>query len=188
MIILSSDSRWGQDEDLIDDSLCIPPDTVHWNCTQLLRVKRYGKLYLHEWCVACSKVSETRSITWNTVLYDITHTLNLHQLYINHLTIIGCQKRMLGPNKSFMGTSNLVSGGVIQRVDGSEAEKKAVKTVMQKMHDYFINEVYSKAVYEPFLPRWWVDVLSFFVEAILTNTNTHLYSVSLIHSQNKNEL
>ena len=64
------------------------------------------------------------------------------------------QKRMLGPNKAFMGTSNLVSGGVIQRVDGSEAEKKAVKTVMQKMHDYFINEVYSKAVYEPFLPRW----------------------------------
>jgi hypothetical protein len=53
-----------------------------------------------------------------------------------------------------MGTSNLVSGGVIQRVDGSEAEKKAVKNVMQKMYEYFISEVYSKADYEQILSRW----------------------------------
>lgn len=63
---------------------------------------------------------------------------------------------MLDQNKAFMGTSNLISGGVVQRVDGSEAEKKAVKNVMQKMYEYFISEVYSKADYEQILSRWWV--------------------------------
>eukprot|EP00540_Astrosyne_radiata_P022186 CAMPEP_0116863764 /NCGR_PEP_ID=MMETSP0418-20121206/24420_1 /TAXON_ID=1158023 /ORGANISM="Astrosyne radiata, Strain 13vi08-1A" /LENGTH=128 /DNA_ID=CAMNT_0004498855 /DNA_START=197 /DNA_END=583 /DNA_ORIENTATION=- len=38
--------------------------------------------------------------------------------------------------------------GVKQRIDGSETEKEAVKGVLKRMDDYFLNEVLAKSEYE----------------------------------------
>jgi hypothetical protein len=43
---------------------------------------------------------------------------------------------------------------VVQRRDGSDAEKAAVNVVLQKMREYLIHEVYPIEDYKQNLPRW----------------------------------
>jgi hypothetical protein len=44
--------------------------------------------------------------------------------------------------------------GVVQRIDGSDAEKTAVKEILKKMDDYFVHEVFSKPEHEIARGRW----------------------------------
>jgi len=41
----------------------------------------------------------------------------------------------------------MMSQGVMQRIDGSDAEKIAVKQLLQQMDEYFVNEVFAKPEY-----------------------------------------
>lgn len=44
--------------------------------------------------------------------------------------------------------------GLAQRVDGTEAEKKAIMEVLTRMDDYFINEVLAHPEYANVRNRW----------------------------------
>ncbi|KAL7580092.1 hypothetical protein ACA910_012855 [Epithemia clementina (nom. ined.)] len=46
------------------------------------------------------------------------------------------------------GFGGLYNMGVVQRVDGTEAEQEAIEDVIFKMVDYFYSEVMSKSAYE----------------------------------------
>ena len=60
-------------------------------------------------------------------------------------------------NEYMQGMPNsMMPRGVAQRVDGSEAERIAVREVLKRMDDYFINEVMSNGDYEHVRSRWYV--------------------------------
>ena len=44
--------------------------------------------------------------------------------------------------------------GLAQRIDGTEAEKKAIVEVLNRMDDYVINEVLAHPEYASVRPRW----------------------------------
>ena len=48
--------------------------------------------------------------------------------------------------------------GVQQRIDGSDAERLAVKEILDMMDDYFIHEVFGRQEYEVARGRWCVRV------------------------------
>ncbi|KAI2502482.1 ShK toxin domain [Fragilaria crotonensis] len=53
----------------------------------------------------------------------------------------------------FLDASDSLPDSVIQRRDGSDAEKAAVNVVLQKMNEYLIHEVYPIKDYKQNLPR-----------------------------------
>ena len=55
---------------------------------------------------------------------------------------------------SLMGPLHTMGRGVVQRIDGSETEKSAVKEILKKMDDYFVHEVFSKSDFEIVRGRW----------------------------------
>jgi hypothetical protein len=44
--------------------------------------------------------------------------------------------------------------GVTQRIDGSDSEKKAISEILERMDDYFLNEVLAIPAYEELRYRW----------------------------------
>jgi hypothetical protein len=46
--------------------------------------------------------------------------------------------------------------GVEQRIDGSDSEKMAIREILERMEDYYRNEVLAMPVYEGIRSRWYV--------------------------------
>jgi hypothetical protein len=46
--------------------------------------------------------------------------------------------------------------GVEQRIDGSDSEKMAIREILDRMEDYYRNEVLAMPVYEGIRLRWCV--------------------------------
>jgi hypothetical protein len=44
--------------------------------------------------------------------------------------------------------------GVTQRIDGSDSEKKAISEILERMDDYFLNEVLAIPEYEDVRYKW----------------------------------
>lgn len=55
-----------------------------------------------------------------------------------------------------VGPGEIVSTGVPQRIDGTEAEQNAIKDVLKRMNEYFYNEILSLPEYEFMRQRWYV--------------------------------
>ena len=49
--------------------------------------------------------------------------------------------------------------GLNQRIDGTESEKQAIRDVLERMEDYYINEVLSHPEYATARNRWYVMFL-----------------------------
>lgn len=62
--------------------------------------------------------------------------------------------RQILEKNSHMGPLNAMGRGVVQRIDGSDAEKSAVQEILKKMDDYFVHEVFSKSDFEIVRGRW----------------------------------
>ena len=54
-----------------------------------------------------------------------------------------------------VGLGEIVSTGVPQRIDGTEAEQNAIKDVLKRMNEYFYNEILSLPEYEFMRQRWY---------------------------------
>ena len=66
-------------------------------------------------------------------------------------------RRFIDSHKPFMQKTTpkpVISHGVTQRIDGSDSEKKAIKEVLRRMDDYFMNEVLVMPAYETVRYRW----------------------------------
>lgn len=64
------------------------------------------------------------------------------------------QQSGMDQNTGFLDAADFMPDSVIQRRDGSDAEKAAVNVVLQKMYEYLIHEVYPMEDYKQILPRW----------------------------------
>ena len=60
----------------------------------------------------------------------------------------------MGQNAAFSERPDSMPEDVVQRRDGTDAEKVAVNNLLQKMDEYLVHEVYPKVDYEPGLSRW----------------------------------
>ena len=58
----------------------------------------------------------------------------------------------------------MMNQGVMQRIDGSDAEKIAVKQLLQQMDEYFLNEVFAKPEYARVRGKWWAPFLAHWIE------------------------
>lgn len=47
-----------------------------------------------------------------------------------------------------------INVGVTQRIDGNDAEKKAIRDILRRMDDYFFKEVLALPEYESVRPQW----------------------------------
>lgn len=65
-------------------------------------------------------------------------------------------RRIFDEGRVLTELDELYSMGVVQTVDGTEAEKEAIEEIITRMTEYFYGEVMTKTVYEGVRHKWYV--------------------------------
>lgn len=65
--------------------------------------------------------------------------------------------RRLLEKSNLVNPLHIMGRGVVQRIDGSEAERAAVKEILRKMDNYVVHEVLSKPEHEISRGRWYAQ-------------------------------